>query len=120
MTEFNCNKRCGICCIVTNASLTVEEYKSKKYKMAKTYKKFIKENIRDGRSGKSIKKRAKYIPQLNKLQKVCYYFDPYEKECIIYDERPSLCKAWDCSQEWSNGVAIKANWEKRKSRAITQ
>jgi Fe-S-cluster containining protein len=100
--------------VCTEITLTKEEYKSKDYKMSKSHKKFIRNNIKNGWSGKRLKYKAKYIPELNRLKKVCFYFEPYLKECLIYDNRPEVCRSWNCRKKdlLDNGKQVKKIWKK--------
>lgn len=94
--EFNCKKRCGKCCIIAQLiALTKAEVKSKLYKMRKA--KRNKDKI-------EIVRKLLYIPEVAGNKLVCYYYEPEEKICLIYDHRPIGCKHFNCADYPKNNA----------------
>jgi Fe-S-cluster containining protein len=91
--EFNCKEKCGICCIVnTTIYLSIDEVESNKYEMQRFHHK---QDIK-GWGNKTLKKVKKFIPELNKPAYCCFYFEPKTKDCTIYDDRPYVCRQFNC------------------------
>lgn len=90
---FKCKVKCGLCCIVcTEIYLGIDEVESGKYKMQKQrHKPTIK-----GWGDKSLKKVKKLIPELGKKTYCCYYYEPVTKVCLTYDDRPYVCRKFNC------------------------
>ena len=89
MNEFNCNDRCGICCIICSF-IPLADDESNEYMNVPR---------KDKPGKKLVKLKMKYIPDLNQKRWICFYFDPYEKECTIYNNRPKTCRPWNCKSE---------------------
>lgn len=74
-------QNCNACCTV-NLPLTRSEYKY--------FKKLININIRGIRDFyKLVKEKGKYFL-------LCPFTNLKTKQCIIYDDRPSICKIYHC------------------------
>jgi len=101
MTIKNECLKCGKCCIVcTDAMLTKEEVASEKYKHQKrNYKGKL-----NGWSNQILKRKKAYIKELDKDVFMCCYFDPVKKLCTIYNERPMVCRGFDCKKTISPSV----------------
>lgn len=87
-------KRCGRCCCVP---LTVRLYrgeiKKNKFKIIDS----------KNESGWILKKKIAYIPEFKKKRRVCYYYDPETRGCLIHNDKPKACKDFNCQKkprEW--------------------
>ena len=92
---FKCKVKCGLCCIVsTTIYLSIDEVRSGKYNMQKFYHK----QDAKGWGNKTLKKIKKFIPELGKKVYCCFYFEPKKKDCTIYDDRPYVCRHFNCKK----------------------
>lgn len=118
MTEFNCEKRCGICCIIcTDIGLTMREVIGGRYQMQFQNAKFKGRPIEDGWSDRILRQKSVWIPEFQREYTTCIYFNPVKRVCTIYDSRPYVCWSFDCRQSWSNGKAIKKTWCRLEAEA---
>jgi Fe-S-cluster containining protein len=91
---------CGaICCKQTVVPLTDEEKESGKYEYSEPTEGC------DCPTCKLMRSTGKVV--LKKTQNGCIYLDGLNK-CSIYDDRPSVCRSFDCENTW---------WQLRMSRS---
>ena len=84
--KFQC-KRCGHCCIVPLAvGITRSEKRKNKFKMVYS----------ENSSSWILKKKTAYIPELKKERRVCYYYDPDSRSCLIHNDKPKACRSFNC------------------------
>ena len=43
-----------------------------------------------------LRQEKKYVPEYEKEIYVCCYFDPVNKKCMIYENRPICCRNYNC------------------------
>ena len=90
---FKCKVKCGLCCIVcTEIYLSIDEVESGKYKMQRQQH----EPSIKGWGDKSLKKVKKFVPELGGKTYCCFYFEPKTKACLTYDDRPYVCRQFNC------------------------
>ena len=108
-------RRCGKCCIIcTDVNLTNEEVASDCYKMQAHTSSIKSGAVKQGWSDKVLKQEEKFIPILGFDYDVCIYFDPEKIECLIYDDRPEVCRSFDCS-DLIYSQAIFKEWDSLKA-----
>lgn len=89
--EYNCERRCGICCIVTTCiRLAKWEYKEGNYDTV-----MISKIRHKGWSRHVLRQKEVEIPGSGKVF-ACIYYDPKTKQCEIYDRRPWACRTFNC------------------------
>ena len=47
---------------------------------------------------------AVYEPQLKREIFACVYWDPMTRECLIYEDRPTVCQEYKCIDERLSNV----------------
>lgn len=81
-------ERCGHCCIIPlSVYLEGTEVRAKKFKAAYYSKK---------RAAWILRKKFKYIPELKKKVRVCFYYDPESHLCSIHEDKPENCRTFNC------------------------
>ncbi len=101
MAEKDCTK-CGRCCIVcSDIQLTREEVREELYPKRRRNKPHS-----DSMGwSKWIMLRGKiYEPQLKREIFACVYWDPMTRDCLIYEDRPTVCQEYECVDEISGRV----------------
>ncbi len=95
MAKKDCT-RCGQCCIVcTDIQLTREEVREGLFAKRQRNRP-ITGNPPDGWSKWIIMRGAVYEPKLKREIFACVYWDPLTRDCVIYADRPTVCKMYDC------------------------
>lgn len=91
--KVNKCKHCGRCCIVcTDIQLTKEEKCGNQYKMIPRRSK----NRLGGWSNMILERKQIWCEELKRPVFACFYFDQYTKKCSIYEDRPMVCRMFDC------------------------
>lgn len=96
-------RRCGHCCCVPlNVHPFRNEAKNNKFKIvySKNYLAWI------------LKKKLVYIPEFKKKRLVCYYYDPETRDCLIHDDKPKACKAFNCQEKPKKYIDTWYDWLK--------
>jgi Fe-S-cluster containining protein len=96
MAKDKC-RRCGRCCtICTDIQLTKEEVREGLY-----YKRRRNKPHSDlhGWSKWILMRGTVYEPQLRREIFACIYWDPRTRDCVIYEDRPTVCQMYNCPDE---------------------
>ncbi len=100
MAKKDC-RRCGRCCIVcTDIRLTREEADSGRYEMQPQHR-----SAKGPGWSKWIMMRGLvYEPKLKREIFACVYWDPVTRDCRIYEDRPVVCRTYECVGEMLSNV----------------
>ena len=112
LPEIECPKRCGKCCIIFNQiPLTFKEIVSGRFRT-----KWNGNGDGDGGSctgtWHSLALESKYIPEIGRILDVCVYYNPKERACSIYNNRPEICRVFDPGL-WKEEIV--KMWKKMKA-----
>lgn len=105
MNENGC-ERCGHCCIVfVNIPLTKEEVDEELYakkwgpSILDTCPPFIQWQGSLNKSGWMVIRTKVFISELGREVFACVYWDPKSRECLIFEDRPQVCRGFDCHEK---------------------
>jgi len=116
MAKEEC-RRCGRCCTVcTDIQLTKEEVREGLYAKRRRNKPY---SDLMGWSKWILMRGVVYEPQLRREIFACIYWDPLTRDCLIYADRPTVCKAYNCPDE--GAVKVHRIWlaiSKGKEKAL--
>ena len=109
MGDKDC-RRCGRCCIVcTDIQLTREEVREGLFPKCR-------HNTPHGDLhgwSKWIMMRGKvYEPELKCEIFACVFWDPVPRDCLIYEDRPTVCKIYKCVEDI--GAKVHGIWNELK------
>ena len=91
LPEIECQERCGKCCIIFNQiPLTFKEIVSGRFRT-----KWNGDGVSCTGTLHSLALENKFIPELGSIINVCVYYDPKERACAIYNNRPEICRVFD-------------------------
>lgn len=111
--ESECHK-CGRCCIVcTDIQLTREEVREGLYPKQRRHSK---ENDTHGWSKWIMMRHRVYEPELKCEIFACVFWDPLTRECLIYDDRPTVCQMFHCAQK--GAPRVHRIWLKIKKKRL--
>ena len=82
--------KCGNCCIAyERIPLTFEEAESKRYSIITP--------VEEGLSARLTLKPI-YFAEWDATIQVCIYFAEKTRECLIYEDRPKVCRKYFCTE----------------------
>lgn len=88
----DCNQ-CGHCCVIcTDAQLTKQEAKENLYAMQPRNGK----GKLDDWSNKILMRSRIFDSELRREIYACVYWNPAIRKCLIYEDRPDVCRQFDC------------------------
>ncbi len=97
MKKKDC-RRCGRCCIIcTDIQLTREEVREGLY--PKRRRNRPRGGPVQGWSKWIMMRGIVYEPKLKREIFACVYWDPVTRDCLIYEDRPVVCRMYECVDE---------------------
>lgn len=94
MAKKSC-RRCGRCCIVcSDIGLTREEVREGLYPKRRRNTK----GDTNGWSKWIMMRGIVCEPELKREIFACVYWDPLTRECLIYEDRPTVCRIYKCGE----------------------
>lgn len=96
---------CGHCCVVfTHVAISEFEAKLRGIKTESIKKHYPKHK---GKKELRIKRKEVFYGPLGYTVFICYYFDLDTRLCSIYQNRPDICRKYNC--EWD--PKVRPEWE---------
>jgi len=106
---------CGRCCIVcTDIQLTREEVREGLY--PKRRRNTSKEKDTNGWSKWIMLRGRVYEPELRREIFACVFWDPLTRNCLIYEDRPVVCRMFKCMEK--EAPRVHSIWLKIKKRKL--
>lgn len=103
-------KHCGHCCIVYgNIPLTKEEVAEGLYAKKRRSPKYSRYRKRFGLSKWVVVRGRVFDSELGREVFACVYWDPASRECLIFEDRPQVCRGFDCDDK-NKGYYVHAVW----------
>lgn len=102
MAQKDC-RRCGRCCIIcTDIQLTREEVREELYPKRRRHR--PKDDPVRGWSKWIMMRGIVYEPTLKREIFACVYWDSVTRDCLIYEDRPTVCKMYECVEDITGKV----------------
>ena len=103
-------RRCGHCCVVyMNIPLAKEEAAEELYAKKRRSSIHSKYRERFGLSEWVVMRAKAFDSELGREVFACVYWDPASRECLIFEDRPQVCREFDCDDK-CKGYYVRAVW----------
>jgi len=104
-------RRCGHCCIVyMNITLTKEEVAEGLYVNKRGASSFRGHRETLDLSKYVVMRARVLVSELGREVFACVYWDPESRECLIFEDRPQVCRGFDCNDN-HKGAYGRAVWD---------
>lgn len=109
MSENGCGC-CGHCCIVyMNIPLAKEEVAEGLYAKKRRSSIYSKYRERFSLSKWVVMRGKAFDSELGREVFACVYWDPESRECLIFEDRPLVCRQFNCDDK-RRGYYVRSVW----------